>query len=80
MSTARTTSEQGAELDLSSNELIRHVLCSVNDVQNGQMKDFDVKTAGVNTSILLIKQNEKFHAVLNKCCHYKLPLSKGRIE
>ncbi|CAF1415713.1 unnamed protein product [Adineta ricciae] len=60
-----------------SNEQIRHQLCKVDDLQNGQMKEFEVKTSFVNTSVLLIKQDDKFHAYSSKCCHYKLPLAKG---
>jgi hypothetical protein len=60
-----------------SNELIRHQLCKVDELQNGQMKEFEIKTSLVNTSILLIKQDNKFHAYSSKCCHYKLPLAKG---
>ena len=64
----------------SSNEQIRHQLCQVNDLQNGQMKEIEVKTSLVNTSVLLIKQDNKFHAFSSKCCHYKLPLVKGTDE
>ena len=60
-----------------ANELIRHQLCKADDLQNGQMKEFEVKTSFVNTSVLLIKQDDKFHAYSSKCCHYKLPLAKG---
>lgn len=64
----------------SSNEQIRHQLCQVNDLQNGQMKEIEVKTSLVNTTVLLIKQDNKFHAFSSKCCHYKLPLVKGTEE
>ncbi len=60
-----------------SNEQIRHQLCKIDDLQNGQMKEFEVKTSLVNTSVLLIRQDNKFHAYSSKCCHYKLPLVKG---
>ena len=63
-----------------ANELIRHQLCQVNELQNGQMKEFEVKTPLVNASVLLIKQDNKFHAYSSKCCHYKLPLAKGTEE
>lgn len=62
----------------SSNEQIRHQLCQINELQNGQMKEFEIKTSLVNTSVLLIKQDNKFHAYSSKCCHYKLPLAKGK--
>ncbi|CAF0778011.1 unnamed protein product [Adineta steineri] len=61
----------------SSNEQIRHQLCKIDDIQNGQMKEFEIKTSLVNTSVLLVKQDNKFYAYSSKCCHYKLPLAKG---
>jgi len=60
-----------------SSEQIRHQLCKVDDLQNGQMKEFEIKTSLVNTSVLLIRQDNKFYAYSSKCCHYKLPLAKG---
>lgn len=63
-----------------SNEQIRHQLCRIDELQNGQMKEFEIKTSLVNTSVLLIKQNNQFHAYSSKCCHYKLPLAKGKYE
>jgi nitrite reductase/ring-hydroxylating ferredoxin subunit len=60
-----------------SNEQIRHQLCKIDELQNGQMKEFEIKTSLVNASVLLIKQDNKFHAYSSKCCHYKLPLVKG---
>jgi len=62
---------------VSSNDLIRHQLCKVNELENGQMKEFEIKTSRVNTSVLLIRQDNKFYAYSSKCCHYKLPLVKG---
>ncbi|CAF2584587.1 unnamed protein product [Rotaria sp. Silwood2] len=56
---------------------IRYELCAVNDLSNGQMKEFEIKTSLVNTSVLLIRQDNKFYAYSSKCCHYKLPLVKG---
>ncbi|CAF0718374.1 unnamed protein product [Adineta steineri] len=61
----------------SSNEQIRHQLCKIDEIQNGQMKEFEIKTSLVNTSVLLVKQDNKFYAYSSKCCHYKLPLAKG---
>lgn len=66
-----------AAANMSGNETIRHQLCLVNDLQNGQMKEFEVKTPSVNASVLLIKKDNKFYAYSSKCCHYKLPLAKG---
>lgn len=70
-------SEHEANQSGSSNEQIRHQLCQINELQNGQMKEFEIKTSLVNTSVLLIKQDNQFHAYSSKCCHYKLPLAKG---
>ena len=72
-----TGSGNDADQSAPSNEQIRHQLCNINELQNGQMKEFEIKTSLVNTSILLIKQDNKFHAYSSKCCHYKLPLAKG---
>lgn len=58
-------------------ELIHYQLCQTNELHNGQMKEFEVKTARVQASVLLIRQNDQFYAYANKCCHYKLPLIKG---
>ena len=64
-------------MDIHADERIHYQLCQTNELHNGQMKEFEVKTARVQTSVLLIRQNEQFYAYSNKCCHYKLPLSKG---
>lgn len=72
-----TGSDSETNTSTASNEQIRHQLCKADDLQNGQMKEFEVKTSFVNTSVLLIKQDDKFHAYSSKCCHYKLPLAKG---
>ena len=55
----------------------RYELCKVHELCNGQMKEFEIKTSLVNASILLIRQNNKFYAYSNKCCHYKVPLARG---
>jgi hypothetical protein len=75
--TAITGSDNDNHPSASSNEQIRHQLCKVDDLQNGQMKEFEIKTSLVNTSVLLIRQDNKYHAYSSKCCHYKLPLAKG---
>ena len=58
-------------------ERIRYQLCQTNELHNGQTKEFEVRTAGVQANVLLIRQNEQFYAYANKCCHYKLSLVKG---
>ena len=58
-------------------ERIHYQLCQMNELRNGQMKEFEVRTARVQATVLLIRQNDQFYAYGNKCCHYKLPLVKG---
>ena len=77
LTTVTGGSEYEANQSGSSNEQIRHQLCKIDELQNGQMKEFEIKTSLVNSSVLLIKQDNKFHAYSSKCCHYKLPLAKG---
>lgn len=45
----------------------------VADFNNGQMKKIDVG----EESVLLVKENDQFFAVGNKCSHYGAPLSNG---
>ncbi|CAF5118200.1 unnamed protein product, partial [Rotaria magnacalcarata] len=73
------TSDDDRNAVVAKDEQIRQHLCSVNDLHNGQMKEFEIKTVLVTTSILLIRQNDKFYAYSSKCCHYKLPLVKGSL-
>lgn len=54
-----------------------HDLCAIHELDNHQMKEFEIVTPGLKTTILLIKQNNQFYAYSSKCCHYKLPLVKG---
>jgi nitrite reductase/ring-hydroxylating ferredoxin subunit len=81
MTTIKSTTKVGSENDnnisVPSNEQIRERLCKINELENGQMKEFEIKTLHVNTSVLLIRQNNQFYAYSSKCCHYKLPLIKG---
>ena len=56
---------------------ILHDLCAVSELENNQMKEFEIVTPTAKTTILLIKQNNQFNACSSKCCHYKLPLVKG---
>ncbi|CAM4856087.1 unnamed protein product [Rotaria socialis] len=75
--TAITSSDHENNPSVPSNEQIRYRLCQIDELQNGQMKEFEIKTPVINTSVLLIKQDNKFHAYASKCCHYKVPLAKG---
>jgi len=69
--------DNGTNLSELPNEQIHYQLCKVNELHNGQMKEFEIKTSTINTTILLIRQDNKFYAYASKCCHYKLPLIKG---
>ena len=75
--TTKAGGENDSNTAASSNEQIRHRLCQIDELENGQMKEFEIKTSHVNTSVLLIRQNNQFYAYSSKCCHYKLPLVKG---
>lgn len=59
---------------------IHYELCKINELHNGQMKEFEIRTSNINSSVLLIRQDNKFYAYSSKCCHYKLPLVKGLIS
>jgi len=52
------------------------VKCSVDDLQDGQMKEVD---AADNMKILLLKHQGKFHALSSKCTHYGAPLAHGSL-
>ncbi|CAM4772175.1 unnamed protein product [Rotaria magnacalcarata] len=77
--TAISGSDHENNPSVSSNEQIRYQLCQIDELQNGQMKEFEIITPVINTSVLLIKQDNKFHAYASKCCHYKVPLAKGAL-
>ncbi|CAF2043330.1 unnamed protein product [Rotaria magnacalcarata] len=77
--TAISGSDHENNPSVSSNEQIRYQLCQIDELQNGQMKEFEIITSVINTSVLLIKQDNKFHAYASKCCHYKVPLAKGAL-
>ncbi|GFR86765.1 apoptosis-inducing factor 3-like protein [Elysia marginata] len=52
---------------------VEAVVCSTNDLQNGQMKEVEVG----GQKVLLVKDSDQFYALGNKCTHYGAPLSKG---
>lgn len=58
-------------------DLIEQELCSQDDLQNGQMKEISIKHNEKEFKILLIKHDNNFYAVGNKCTHYSLPLVNG---
>lgn len=49
-------------------------VCNVDDLQDDQMKEFDV---GNDKKILIVKQNGTFSALGAACTHYGAPLVKG---
>ncbi|CAF1383220.1 unnamed protein product [Rotaria sp. Silwood1] len=75
--TITCTNDKDNKVSVLTDKQIRYELCAINDLNNGQMKEFEIKTSLVNTTILLIRQDNKFYAYSSKCCHYKLPLVKG---
>ncbi|XP_069471490.1 apoptosis-inducing factor 3-like isoform X4 [Ambystoma mexicanum] len=48
-------------------------LCNETDLQDGEMREFDVE----GHPVLLVKNNGTFSAVGSKCTHYGAPLVKG---
>ncbi|XP_078536284.1 apoptosis-inducing factor 3-like [Lissotriton helveticus] len=54
-------------------EKITREVCDETDLQDGEMKEFDVE----GHPVLLVKSNGKFSAVGGKCTHYGAPLVKG---
>ncbi|KAK3798334.1 hypothetical protein RRG08_063349 [Elysia crispata] len=53
--------------------IVEAVVCSTNDLENGQMKEVEVG----EHKVLLVKEKGQFYALGNKCTHYGAPLSKG---
>ncbi|CAM1325098.1 AIFM3 (predicted) [Pycnogonum litorale] len=58
--------------DAKNDEIVTD-LCSVDDIADGQMKDFPVGEG----KVLLVKENGKFTALGTKCSHYGAPLVTG---
>ncbi|XP_052214021.1 apoptosis-inducing factor 3-like isoform X3 [Dreissena polymorpha] len=66
------TSEQ--PIATMATEKVEAVVCNVNDLKSGEMKEVDV--GGVGTA-LLVREGDIFYAIGPKCSHYGAPLSKG---
>ncbi|KAJ1186430.1 hypothetical protein NDU88_003211 [Pleurodeles waltl] len=54
-------------------EKITREVCDETDLQDGEMKEFDME----GHPVLLVKSNGRFSAVGGKCTHYGAPLVKG---
>ncbi|XP_045770630.1 apoptosis-inducing factor 3 [Maniola jurtina] len=57
-------------------QYVESVVCKVNDLQENEMKVFDVGEEG---KVLVIKQKGEFSAVGTKCTHYGAPLVSGAL-
>lgn len=58
----------------SENYIIEKVVCGENDLQDGDMQEFDIGQEG---KVLLVKENGVISALGTKCTHYGAPLIKG---
>jgi apoptosis-inducing factor 3 len=55
---------------------VEGVVCQESDIQENEMKNFDLADAG---KVLLVKQNGKLSAIGAKCSHYGAMLSTGAL-
>jgi len=53
---------------------VEAVVAKVSDLQNGEMKEVVVSD---NLKVLLVKENDQYKAVGNRCTHYGAPLKTG---
>lgn len=60
--------------NMSDDEYVDDVVCKVSDVQENDMKAFDLQDVG---KVLVIRQNGKLSALGAKCTHYGAPLQNG---
>ncbi|CAH0549204.1 unnamed protein product [Brassicogethes aeneus] len=60
---------------IDDDEYVEKVLCKTTDLEENQMKSFDVDEG----KVVLIKQNGKFAAIGPKCTHYGAPLVNGAL-
>lgn len=63
----------------SDENLVEKELCSVDELQDGQMKRFQVGPDEKKDLILLAKVEGKFYAVGLQCSHFGFPLDKGEL-
>lgn len=57
-------------------EFVEEVVCKDSDIQENEMKIFDLKDEG---KVLLVRQNGKINALGTKCSHYGAPLDKAAL-
>ena len=57
--------------------LVEKVLCDFEDLQDGQMKKFQIGPDEKNDLILLARVDNQYYAVGSKCSHFSAPLDKG---
>ncbi|XP_052800272.1 apoptosis-inducing factor 3-like isoform X2 [Mya arenaria] len=55
-------------------EQVEAIVCDVDDLKSGEMKEVDVGGAG---TALLVRDGDNFYAMGPKCSHYGAPLIKG---
>jgi len=57
-------------------EFVEAVVAKVDDLKNGEMTEVALGEAG---KVLLVKENNEFRAIGNKCTHYGAPLKDGAL-
>uniref|UniRef100_A0A914VU33 Rieske domain-containing protein n=1 Tax=Plectus sambesii TaxID=2011161 RepID=A0A914VU33_9BILA len=65
--------QQPSQSSEEDSTMISTVLCQVDDLKDGQMKDFTVE----GKKVLLVKDEGQFHAIGAKCTHYGANLATG---
>lgn len=63
----------------SSSKKVDYELCGVDDLNNNQMKEVEVKVDDKVYKVLLVKYENEFYATGTKCTHYSLPLINGSL-
>ncbi|CAG9559290.1 unnamed protein product [Danaus chrysippus] len=59
-----------------NSEYVEEVVCKVNDINENEMKVFDI---GEDGKVLVVKQKGEINALGPKCTHYGAPLSQGAL-
>ncbi|KAJ2942888.1 hypothetical protein O0L34_g15077 [Tuta absoluta] len=76
-STSNQTASTGTISKLDpQNSYIEQVVCNENDLQDNEMKVFDIGEEG---RVLLVKQKGEINALGTKCTHYGAPLVNGAL-
>lgn len=53
-----------------------YVLCRINEVQENELKQFNLK----DNEVLVIRRNNKFYCLEARCTHAGAPLAEGELE